>query len=133
MAAARTWTWWPRARPRRTSRARPRPRSRPGPRPGAPGGSRTAGYCRRAPRIPRRWSGTGWLPVRPPSQAAEQRLAVRPGEPAGVADQVVVVGEIGIVRRAHHAGEVLHLRQRVLEVDDREQPAHGGKLGPGER
>src|SRR5215469_171104 len=98
MAAARAWTWWPRARPRPTTRARPRPRSRPGPRPGAPGGSRTAGYSRRAPQIPWPWSGSGWRPVRPPLQVGEQRLAVRPGEPAGVADQIAVVGEIGVLR-----------------------------------
>src|SRR5215831_12351371 len=89
---------WPRVRRRPATRTRPRPGSRPGPGPGAPGGSRTAGCCPRAPRIPWRWSGSGWLPVRPPSQVAEQRPAVRPGEPAGMAGQVAVVGEIGVRR-----------------------------------
>src|SRR5215472_13425774 len=98
MAQAPAWMWWPRARLRRTTRALPRPRSRPGPRPGAPGGSRTAGYSRRAPQIPWRWSGSGWLLVRPPLQVAEQRLAVRAGEPPCVADQIAVVGEVGVLR-----------------------------------
>src|SRR5262245_25836187 len=82
----------------RTTRVQPRPRSRPGPGAGAPGGSRTAGCCPRAPRIPWRWSGNGWLPVRPPLQVAEQRLAVRRAEPASVPDEIAVVGEVCVAR-----------------------------------
>ena len=53
--------------------------------------------ARQAPRIPWRWSGSGWPPVRPLPQVAEQRRAFRPAEPAGVPDQVAVVGEVGVL------------------------------------
>src|SRR5215472_11688271 len=68
------------------------------------------------------WSRTIRLPGSPLPEVAEQRQAVRPVEPAGVPDEVGVVGEAGVVRRWHHAGEVLDLRERVLDVDDRKQP-----------
>ena len=69
----------------------------------------------------------------PPAEMIEERRAVRAREPAGVADQVGVVGEVGERGRGHHVGEVLDLRQRVLEVNDREHLGQGRRLGRAQR
>jgi hypothetical protein len=49
----------------------------------------------------------------------------------------VLVGEVGVgrtdLRRDRHAGEVVHLGQRVLDVHDGQQQRQRGGFGPGQR
>jgi len=67
-----------------------------------------------------------------PGQELEQRRALRPGEPAGVADEVGV-GQACVGRRAGDASEIVHLGQRVLDVRDGQDVRQGGGFGRAER
>ncbi len=55
-----------------------------------------------------------------PAQVVEQQGAGVAAEPSGVAEEVAVVGEIGVRRRIDDHPEVLHLGKGVLEVSDRQ-------------
>ena len=65
-------------------------------------------------------------------QEAEQGRAGRLAEPPGVPDQVLI-GEVGVGPRDRHTGEVIHLGQRVLEVDHGQQPGQRSGFGVAQR
>jgi hypothetical protein len=46
-----------------------------------------------------------------------------------VPDQVLI-GQVGVRRRDRHAGEVVRLGERVLDVHDGQQQRHRGGFGP---
>jgi hypothetical protein len=113
--------------PRRPTRARPRRADLPI-RPGRVHcGSRTAGCCRRAPRIQGAITREQLAAVRPPWWLSSARPW--PGEPAGVADRVAVGQRSAFSVKTRRC---VLLRQRVLKVGGREQPGHGGSSA-GER
>jgi hypothetical protein len=66
-------------------------------------------------------------------QVIEQHQPNRLLEPAGVTNEVAVVGEVRVDRRSHDLGEVLNLRERVLEVNDRQHRDERGQFNLVER
>jgi len=50
-----------------------------------------------------------------------------------MADEVPVVGEVGVRGRADHAGEVLGLGQRIFEMDHGQEPDQGGGFAGAQR
>lgn len=67
-----------------------------------------------------------------PGQEAEQGRARWLGEPPGVPDQVLV-RQVGVAGGDRHAGEVVDLGQRVLDVRDRQHQGQRGGFRSGQR
>jgi hypothetical protein len=67
-----------------------------------------------------------------PGQEAEQGRARRLGEPPGVPDQVLI-RQVGVAGGDRHAGEIVDLGQRVLDVRDGQDQGQRGGFRLGQR